>query len=130
MDTIQLGLRKFPRAVYQRLKQAAAQRGMTMTDFVVLATAHELERPTPLAEPEIDLHADLRWFEAHTAELERSYPTGTYLAIVNHAVVDHDTDVLALTHRVRERLGRRSILMPRLGQHFEPTLVRSPRRVS
>lgn len=54
--------------------------------------------------------SDLAWYQAHRAELARTY-RGQYVAIINRQVVDADADFSALAKRVFARFGQRSVLI-------------------
>lgn len=127
--TIQLALRRFPSAVARQIKQAAAERDMTLTEFMVMAASRVLS-DSPASSPAAGLDQDLAWYEHEHATLGERFPTGTYLAIVDQHVIDNDTDPAALAERVRERFSRRSIFMPRIDQRFSKMHLRSPRRLS
>jgi hypothetical protein len=125
----QLGLRKFPRDLARRAKKAAAQRDVTLTQYVARAVRQALASPTS-GSANAALDGDIEWFDQHRSELARRYPAGTYLAIVDRRVIDRDMDLGSLAQRTRAKFGRRSILIPRIGAELERVFhVRSPRRV-
>lgn len=72
-----------------------------------------------------DIRDDLAWYASRRSHLERKY-AGQYVAILAHAVVDHDVAFDALARRVFARFGTRSICMPRVGR--VEARIRSPRR--
>jgi hypothetical protein len=124
----QLGLRGFPRALARAAKKSATQNDMTLAQFVALAVTQALT-PSKNSSLNADLERDFAWYERHRADLAKRYPKGTSLAIVGEQVVDNDADSTKLAARLRERFGRRSIFMPRLGQAAPLRHVRSPRLV-
>ncbi len=130
MDTYtQLGLRRFPRELARAAKKAASQREMTLTDFVALAVRQTLHDPRGASSVDLELERDLCWYERHRAKLAARYPEGESLAIVGETVIDHDSDPGKLAYRLREKYGRRSIVMPRLGEPQRVRHIRSPRRI-
>jgi hypothetical protein len=126
----QLGLRNFPRSVARQAKKAAAQRDMTLTQFIAFAVTETVKNSGAASHYGVELARDLEWYERHRAELVKVYPPGEHLAIVAEQVVDHDADASKLAVRLREKYGRRSILMPRADAATRPVVhLRSPRRV-
>jgi hypothetical protein len=66
-------------------------------------------------------------FRAMHAELREKY-LGQYVALHERQVVDHDPDFQSLHHRIRQRFGRRPVLLRRVDTGPERTLIfRSPR---
>jgi hypothetical protein len=133
----QLGLRGFPRDLARSAKKAAAQQEMTLSQYVAQAVemalsrepAHERDLPSIPAE----LERDVRWYESHRAALlaSKKYQEGTNLGIVDEAVVDVDSDLVALMTRLRRRYGRRTLFVPRLERERQRVVkFRSPRRAS
>jgi hypothetical protein len=124
----QLGLRGFPRALARAAKKSAALKEMTLAEFVALAVAQALDSAKG-SSLDLSLERDLAWYERHRVDLLKRYPKGTSLAIVGERVVDSDVDSMKLAARIRKAFGRRSIVMPRVGQAIPLTHVRSPHRV-
>lgn len=59
---------------------------------------------------------------------ERQQYTGKYVAVYDGQIIDSDVDQLALYHRVRQKLGRRTVLITEGGSHPMPVYqVRSTR---
>jgi hypothetical protein len=124
----QLGLRRFPRKLARAAKKAASQREMTLTDFVALAVTQVLSDPHGSSSVDLKLERDLAWYESHRNDLATRYPEGENLAIVDQRVVDHDPNAETLASRLREKYGRRSIVMPQLGERRPLRRILSPRR--
>ena len=121
-----LYLRGIPLPLAREAKAAAAREGVTLARWVSRRLAGA---PVPAVSnegPEGALHDDLTWYESKRAELERKYG-GSYVAIVDRTVVDHDADFDALARRVFTKFGARPICMPRVGR--AAVRIRSPRRV-
>jgi hypothetical protein len=91
-----------------QLEQAASERALTSNELLEVAVRtylRQIEREK--------LEAENKAFRAMQAELVGRY-RGQHVAIHNGAVIDHDPDVKALEGRVRERLGRRPVLIKRV----------------
>lgn len=104
-------------------KVAAAREGKTLGKWV----SERLAEATGLADDAKadSLQADMAWLEENRTAVERSFG-GRYAAIVNGKVIDHDERFDRLAQRVFEKLGPRSIYMPKLGR--QEIRLRSPRR--
>ncbi|MBV9103981.1 MAG: hypothetical protein JO060_10335 [Candidatus Eremiobacteraeota bacterium] len=133
----QLGLRGFPRQLARAAKKAAAQREMTLTQFIAEAVQSALLRESPaMARPPTvpqDLADDVAWYNEHRSDLlaDPRLRRGTNLAIVGAKMVDHDADLDALMKRLRARFGERSVFVPKLAPPAgTPARFRSPRKVS
>jgi hypothetical protein len=119
-------LRGVPRKLVREAKVEAARRGTTLAALVAealdrfLGTA-QAERPEAI-DPIAD---DLKWFEANRSRLFRRYPN-EYAAIMKRKVVDHDKDFSALTMRVYEKYGVRSVAMPKVTQQERVVNLPSP----
>jgi hypothetical protein len=119
-------LRGVPRKLVREAKVEAARRGTTLAALVAealdrfLGTA-QAERPEAI-DPIAD---DLKWFEANRSRLFRRYPN-EYVAIMKRKVVDHDRDFSALTMRVYEKYGVRSVAMPKVTQQERVVNLPSP----
>jgi len=57
------------------------------------------------------------------AELKAQY-LGQYIAVHNGRVVDHDADFETLRHRVRRRFGSTPVMITRVEEIAEQTLIR------
>ncbi|MHB8434110.1 MAG: hypothetical protein ACYC8W_08735 [Candidatus Tyrphobacter sp.] len=123
----QLGLRKFPRRLAREVKKAAAERGITLTQFMVAAATNQLRgRRSPSVNAELE--RDVAWYDRHRKAFEKKYPFGMNLAIVGQKVVDCDPDVWDLSERLSKEYGRRPIFMPRIGEVLPKLMtVRTPR---
>lgn len=124
-----LYVRGVPERLVRAAKARAAERGITLTDFVIEAVDAAVEADvadTPDERAEPDLESDQAWYEAHRPELEQRYPD-QYVAIVDGEVVDHDAEFAALAERVHARFGRRHVLMPRVVPGGRVVHLPSPR---
>lgn len=89
--------------------------------------------PTPLPEPtnerqERMRNEQTRWYAR--SEDERSQYAGSYVALHNRDVVDHDVDRRALYLRIRERFGREPIpIIPAEQSSLPEYVIRSPKLV-
>jgi hypothetical protein len=100
-----LYLRNLPARLVRDAKMKAARDGMTLTAVVVDALARWLDAPAAdRASAEDTLRESMAWYEEHRARLLRRYP-GEFVAILDRAVIDHDTRFDALATRVFERMG-------------------------
>jgi len=125
-DKTTLFLRGMPRRVVREAKAAAARRGSTLAALVSEALERSLQDADGSEAVPAELRDDMRWYEGNRARLASRYG-GEYVAILGRKVLDHDEDFETLSQRVFQRLGVRSILMPRV-QDPEPRFyVRSPR---
>jgi len=122
-----LYLRGVPRAVVREAKAAAAREGVTLAQWVTVRLAGAGAAPPSARGGAGELGADLAFYEAQRAKLERKYPD-EYVAIVEQRVVDHDASFEALGTRVFRKYGARPVCMPRVGRSV--VHVRSPRRVA
>ncbi len=126
---IQFGLRKFPRRLAREVKKAAAERGITVSEFMTEAATNQLRQPRASG-VSAELQRDVEWYERHRADVETAYPPGTSVAVVGKRIVDSDADVWKLLGRLRERYGSRSIFIPLIGKPRPDVIrVRSPRIV-
>lgn len=55
--------------------------------------------------------SDLAWYRENRERLSGRY-ADQYVAVVDHQVVDHDREFAALAHRVFERFGDRTVVIP------------------
>jgi hypothetical protein len=110
-----------PRLVEQ-LEQVAAHRSVEAEELIeaaVRAYLRQMERETIKAEAEA--------FRSMHDKLAEKY-LGQYVAIHGGKVVDSDEDFQALHGRIRQRFGRRPVLLRRVEAEQERVLTfRSPR---
>ena len=118
-----LYLRGVPRSLVREAKAAAARQGRTLASLTCRALASALESGASDA-PDA-LGSEMAWFEKSRELLLARYP-GQYLAIVGHAVLDHDPEFSALAERVFKK-GARAVFMPRLTPKATAIRIRSPR---
>ncbi|MEA2626392.1 MAG: hypothetical protein QOD06_2437 [Candidatus Binatota bacterium] len=71
----------------------------------------------------------MEWYAKNRARLLRQYEN-EYVAIVDRNVIDHDRSFEALASRVFQRVGVRSVFMPRVRAVEQRVRVRSPHRRS
>ena len=106
----------------ERLEETAVEKEIAadaLLDLAVRSYLRQIDRETIKAESEA--------FRAMHAELLRPYPN-QYVAIHRRAVVDADGDFQLLHNRIRSRFGQLPVLLRRVEQEPERTLVfRSPR---
>ena len=62
-------------------------------------------------------------YQQHHAEMKAQY-MGQYIALHNGQVVDHDMDVAVLRQRVRQRFGRKPVMITLVEEEAERPLVR------
>ena len=122
-----LYLRGVPRAVVREAKASAAREGVTLAQWVTARMAAGAPASVPERASSGDLTGDLAFYEQQRAELERKH-AGEYVAIIDHAVVDHDPSFEALAARVFRKHGVGPVCMPLVGR--ATVRVRSPRRVA
>ena len=116
---IQLSL---PEHIVDKLRQAATLREMDIPRLLDKVVGQYLEE-NGVAQIEKEQQA----YEAQHAQLLEQY-TGEYIAMQHGQVIDHDSDRVALSQRVRARYGNAPILItPVLAQTRQILLVRSPR---
>jgi hypothetical protein len=122
-----LYLRGLPKAVVRESKAVAARRGMTLTSYVteILARAASVDDEAPVATDD-RLAADRGWYMQNRDRLAEQHE-GSYLAVVDQQVVDHDPEFAALARRVRDRFGRQPVLMPRCVSGGRAVNLPSPR---
>jgi hypothetical protein len=122
-----LFLRGVPTELVREAKAAAARRGATLTTIVAEALARSLGVSDETQDGADDLHRDIAWYQENRSNLLRRY-RGEYVAIIDHAVVDHGRDFGAVAARVFARFGNRSVYMPRVQTSEPAARIRSPRR--
>ena len=105
-------------ALYQRVEQAAIDSQVSTGEMVTQALRRylwELDRRKIAAERKV--------YGRQHAELKDRY-LGEYIAMHKGQVVDHDVDFPALRQRVRQRFGRTAVMITRVDEAVEATLVR------
>jgi hypothetical protein len=126
--TSTLYVRNVPAALVREAKVKAAREGTTLGAVVIDALQRSMLEGAPTASPDgHELDDDMRWYQAHRAELFERYQ-GRYVAIADGAVIDDDLDFDRLATRVFARMGTKPIFMPRVLEGEEKAQVRSPRR--
>jgi hypothetical protein len=125
-ERIAVYLRGMSTGLVREAKAAAARRGSTLAAFVSDAIERSFAETEPGAEGSVELGDAMRWYERNRPRLLSRY-AGEYLAIVGRKVVDHDRDFESLAARVFERLGVRSVYMPRVQEGASRLRVRTPR---
>ncbi|MGH3666149.1 MAG: hypothetical protein ACRDU8_08715 [Egibacteraceae bacterium] len=122
-----LYLRGLPKAVVRESKARAARQGMTLTAYVteILARAAGVDDEDPVA-TDGGLAADRAWY-LHNRDRLAEQHEGSYLAVLDQQVVDHDAEFAALARRVRDRFGRRPVLMPKCVSGGRVVTLPSPR---
>ncbi len=104
------------------LQQIASEQGKTL-DQVLEESAKEYLRENR----EASLLREQEVYVAMHAELKRKY-LGQHVAIYNRELVDHDTDAMALVHRIRQRFGNAPVLFCEVEEEAEREyVIRSPR---
>ena len=108
----------------ESLQQVAAERGKPL-EMVMNDLARKYLRE---ARREV-IRQELEHYQALHAELKAKY-LGQHVAIHEGRLVDHDTDPMALAHRIRQRYGYIPILITQVReQPVHEYLIRSPRLV-
>lgn len=75
------------------------------------------------------LEQEQHHFEAMHVELKQNY-LGQHVAIYKGQLIDHDSDVVMLVRRIRQRLGRLPVLIVQVEEKPVPEyMIRSPRLV-
>ncbi|MFQ5594388.1 MAG: DUF5678 domain-containing protein [Anaerolineae bacterium] len=104
--------------LYKRVEEAASEYEAGIDEILTEAVRRylwELERRKISEESEL--------YRQQHAELKDRY-LGQYIAIYNGQVVDHDTDFQALRRRIRQRFRRTPVMMTKVEDVAERTLVR------
>ena len=105
------------------VRLAARQEGVDAAEFLAEAVQYRLAN---FRQKRIAAESDA-WYRLPAGEREKY--EGRYVAVLNGAVIDSDTDRLTLYFRVREKFGRQPILITDGGDHPVPVYrVRSPKR--
>jgi hypothetical protein len=104
--------------LYSRIEQAADEQKIGIERILTDALRRylwELDRRKISAESQV--------YRRRHAELKAQYQ-GRYIAMHGGQVVDHDSDVTALRERVRQRFGRRPVMITLVEAVAEPPLIR------
>ena len=105
----------------ERLEQVAAQRSVTVNQFLEEAISSYLRQIE-----QQEMAKNIQAFNTRQAEINQAY-ADAYVAFYAGELVDHDCDYLALHHRIRERFGRRPVLIRQSGTESERSWTfRSP----
>ena len=104
--------------LYKRFEEAAIEQKASVDEMLDEAVRHylwELNRRKISEESKRyrQLHAELR-----------AKHLGKYIAMLNGEVVDNDADFQALHQRVRQRFGRKPVMITLVQEAVEPTLTR------
>jgi hypothetical protein len=104
--------------LYSRVEQAASQYQVGVDRIFTDAVRRylwELDRRRISEESQL--------YQRCYAELKTQYP-GQYIAMHGGQVVDHDPDVTVLRERIRQRFGRRPVMITLVEEVAERSLVR------
>lgn len=104
--------------LYSRVEQAADEHKIGIDRILTDALRRylwELDRRKISAESQV--------YQRRHAELKAQYQ-GQYIAMHGGQVVDHDSDVTVLRERVRQRFGRRPVMITWVEEVAEPPLIR------
>ena len=127
MTSKTLYLRGIPEGLVRRAKVRAAEQGTTLSAVVASALERHLDSADAEPDPQIAaLASDMDWYADDRDAVLRDHE-GDYVAIVDHAVVDHDTAFAPLASRISERYGRRPVFITRCDREERPLRLRSPR---
>ena len=110
-----------PQHLFDKLHKVAEQRQTDILHLLDQVMENYLAQDS-LAQIEVEQRA----YEAQHAELSTRY-TGEYIAMHRGQVIDHDSDRVALSRRVRASYGNAPILItPVLAEARQTIRVRSP----
>jgi hypothetical protein len=115
---------QIPNELAEEIRREAEAEGLTTEAVLLSAWRHY----RTLAQRR-KIEAEKAWWEASPAEERRQF-AGHHVAIHQRQVVDHDSDPVALHHRVRQRFGRIAVLVipadgPREIRILSPRLERA-----
>ncbi|MBI5650439.1 MAG: hypothetical protein HZC40_08350 [Chloroflexi bacterium] len=109
-------------ALVEAVNQVAEREGLAGDDFVAEAVRHRLA-----VYRQKRIWAETETWYALPAETRKQF-SGKFVAMFEGKVVDTDPDRLTLYYRIRERLGRRPVLIVEGGAQAMPVYrIRSPR---
>jgi hypothetical protein len=118
---------RMPAPLVREAKAEAARRGVTLTALMTDILERRLRGRRTLVYPlDGELGLAMKWYAGNRRRLVRRY-NGQFVAILGRRVLDHDRNFGALAERVFERVGVRSVFMPRVQPREERVHVRSPR---
>lgn len=106
-----LYLRGLREEVVRESKARAARRGITLTAYVTELLEREVSDQPAEDRVSAGVTSDLAWYRENRERLSGRH-ADQYVAVVDHQVVDHDREFAALAHRVFERLGDRTVVIP------------------
>ena len=104
--------------LYKRVEQAAREHNISTREILSQATRHylwELSRRKISEESKI--------YRQQHMQLKAKY-LGQYIAMRDGQVVEHDVDFNSLRHRIRQRFGHAPVMITRVEDTAEPTLIR------
>jgi hypothetical protein len=114
------------RRLVEELEQVAAQQNTSAEALLNTAVSQFLYNKALRK-----MQAENQAFEQMHSKLVTQY-LGQYVAIHNCELIDHDTDLMALRKRIRQRFGRMPILLRQVTPERElrELTLRSPRLAS
>jgi hypothetical protein len=114
------------RRLVEELEQVAAQQNTSAEALLNTAVSQFLYNKVLRK-----MQAENQAFEQMHSKLVTQY-LGQYVAIHNCELIDHDTDLMALRKRIRQRFGRMPILLRQVTPERElrELILRSPRLAS
>lgn len=104
--------------LYERVEEAAHEQDASVDDLMTEALHHylwDLERSKISEETQL--------YHQNYTELKKKY-MGKYIAMRDGQVVDHDQEFIMLRKRIRERFGRKPVMITLVEDTVEPPLVR------
>ena len=107
--------------LYKALEQSAQREARAVSDIVNEAVEYYLRE-----QQRAKLNREILAYEALHPELKQKY-LGQWVAMHNQALVDHDSDRVALYRRIRAKYGRTAVLLRRVTeQPHEELWLRTP----
>jgi len=108
----------------ESLRQIAGQEGVSLENVV-----SDLVRKYLRDARRQKIRVEVEHYQAMHADLREKH-FGQHVAIHDGRLVDHDPDPVALVRRIRQRFGRRPILITQVGDEpIRELVIRSPRLV-
>jgi hypothetical protein len=89
----------------QTIQQAAHERKMSVEDYLI----HVVRRERTLAQQQ-KIEQEQAWWLSQPLS-ERAKYEGQYIAVHEQRLVDYDQDKTALYRRIRDRYGKRAVLL-------------------